>query len=262
MGAAAKSRALLIPANPSRGRSIGDGQLFVGGRLLHTTEFAGDTEHPRTSARVADLLSGELEHLAIPDVASETDLIHHAASVDDHTLCAGGVDFFKVLLRGRGVPRAGGSDESPLVAPHPPSTLAVCGSAVWWERRQQQAKDRGVRAFSFPLRPAEIAGILENDGGVLVGIGSGPSTQGVPPAVLVQSLAASCQEILRVARTERLLLEGGATAAAVLRRLDWTRLVAREPWPGGFCAFQPVGKRLPTVFVKPGSYDWPDRLWP
>src|ERR1700742_3376386 len=78
MRAAGKPRSLLIPVNPTRGRSISAGQLFVGGRLLHTTEFAGDTEHPRTSARIADLLGGDLANVFVPDVASEADLMRLA----------------------------------------------------------------------------------------------------------------------------------------------------------------------------------------
>ncbi|HEY0340124.1 MAG TPA: four-carbon acid sugar kinase family protein [Steroidobacteraceae bacterium] len=260
--AAAKSQALLIPANPTRGRTIRRGQLFVDGRLLHTTEFAGDTEHPRTSARITDLLGGELENVFIPDVAREADLMRHAASVADGTLCAGGVDFFRALLRKCQASRVSGSNGEPVVTHRQAATLVICGSAAWWERRQQQARDCGLRAFGFPLNPVEIAGALENGGSVLVGIGGNPSANSVSPVVLAQSLAARCEEILRHARVERLLLEGGATAAAVLRQLGWTRLIAGERWPGGFCAFQPGGKVRPSVFVKPGSYDWPAGLWP
>ena len=50
------SRALLIPANPSLGRTIQNGCYFIRGKPLHETEFARDPEYPRTSARVHDLL--------------------------------------------------------------------------------------------------------------------------------------------------------------------------------------------------------------
>ncbi len=50
------ARALLLPANPSLGRTIKDGHYFLGGRPLHKTEFARDPHFPRRSSQVLRLV--------------------------------------------------------------------------------------------------------------------------------------------------------------------------------------------------------------
>ena len=50
------SGALLVPANPSLGRTIVNGQYFVRGQLIHETEFAHDPKHPRLSPNVLEML--------------------------------------------------------------------------------------------------------------------------------------------------------------------------------------------------------------
>ena len=50
-------RALLLPANPSLGRTIHDGQYFVQGKPIHKTEFARDPEYPRRWSQVVRLLA-------------------------------------------------------------------------------------------------------------------------------------------------------------------------------------------------------------
>jgi len=46
------NRALLLPANPSLGRIIRNGEYFVQGKPINRTEFARDPEYPRLSAQV------------------------------------------------------------------------------------------------------------------------------------------------------------------------------------------------------------------
>ena len=50
------SGALLVPANPSLGRTISNGQYFVRGQLINETAFAHDPKHPRSSPNVLELL--------------------------------------------------------------------------------------------------------------------------------------------------------------------------------------------------------------
>jgi uncharacterized protein YgbK (DUF1537 family) len=62
-------------------------------------------------------------------------------------------------------------------------------------------------------------------------------------------------------RPDRLLLEGGATAAAVVRASGWARMIAVPGGGPGTGALRPVGEDPPTLFIKPGSYPWPVDLW-
>jgi hypothetical protein len=113
-------RALLIPANPSRGRIITGGRYLVDGVPLDQTVFDHDPEFPRRSADVAALLGNDAnqriqllgaadalppEGIAVPDVATVGDLGRWAAAVDNSTLGAGAADFFAALIQHRNRPR-------------------------------------------------------------------------------------------------------------------------------------------------------------
>ncbi|HEX3728517.1 MAG TPA: four-carbon acid sugar kinase family protein [Opitutaceae bacterium] len=259
MGAAGKSRAMLVSANPSRRRVVRAGQIFVGDLPLHDTPFAHDPEHPRTTARIVDLLGGEIGGVDAPDAESAADLVRHAEAVDGGILPAGGVEFFEALLRKEGC-KAGG----PVAAGPRPSyavTLAVCGSATSWAVRRDQAGALGMTVFAFPLEASAIAAELRVKGRALVGIGDGPVTRSFAPTALVSRLARVCAEVLALVPTDRVLLEGGATAGAVIHRLAWKRLAACQVAAPGVGALRPVGEERPLVLIKPGSYDWPAEIW-
>ena len=74
-------------------------------------------------------------------------------------------------------------------------------------------------------------------------------------------LAQAMTMVLAQMEVERLLLEGGATAGTALARLQWRRLrvvdLAGADLPA-LCA----ADEAPRVFMKPGSYDWPESVWP
>ena len=271
MAATGLLRAVLVPANPSRARVIRGGFLFVNDQPLHATAFARDPEYPRTTSSIGELLGGDLGGLAAPDADCEADLIRHAALADAGTLAGGGVDFFEALLARRGfAPAAGaeipgrygrssaGSSGSGL----PSVTLAVCGSAQVWGKRRQQARDRGIPTFSLPLSAEQIAGALRSSRRALIGIGDGPATGGVASPALAGMLAEASAAVLREAPVTRMLLEGGATAAAVVRGLGWSRLCSHGAPAPGIGTLRPFKAASPIVSIKPGSYDWPAELWP
>ncbi len=113
-------RALLLPANPSLGRTIKDGHYFLRGRPLHKTEFAQDPHFPRRSSSVLRLVKvPEKFFMRVANgdrsLADRTILIGNAEtaaevqgwadSCDAKMLPAGGSEFFNALLNsGTGVP--------------------------------------------------------------------------------------------------------------------------------------------------------------
>ena len=270
MEATGLPRAILIPANPSRQRVIRGGHLFVEGRPLHATGFARDPEHPRTSSNVAELLGGDLAGVCSPDVDCAADLARQAELVDAGTLAGGGAEFFAALLARSGFaaagrPRSGAREEAggaDLGEVAGPVTLLVCGSAASWSQRKQGADQLQVPAFSLPHEIAVVAAAIRSRRRALLGIGEGPATRGVAPSILVEQLAAVAASVLREVPVDRLLLEGGATAAAAVRALGWTRLQACEAAAPGIGTLRPAGKEGPILSIKPGSYPWPPELWP
>ena len=116
--------------------------------------------------------------------------------------------------------------------------------------------------FALPIDLTAAVKRMRSAHRILIGIGDGPATRGKAPAALVQELARLVGEILRETSVMRVLSEGGATTAAVMAAMGWTRLEATEISSPGIGVLRPVGVIGPRLFVKPGSYDWPKEIWP
>lgn len=295
-----RARVVLVSANPSRGRVIRDGRYYVDDLPLHQSRLASDPEHPRRTADVRQLLdeagAGPLPAaialglseipVSAPDVATSADLAGWAAQLAPDVLPAGAADFFAAILaaQGRG-PTAARPAAEPFAAPR--RTLLVCGSVAAWTQRRADAEAAGIPVVQAPpevFLPQRDESLLERWGDrlaealsaapvVLTGLGEYPPadagvavTLAKPPSALalVRRLAEAVGRALRLAPVDRFLLEGGATAAAIVRQQGWSRLtVVGEPGPG-VAELEPldgVAERPPRLFVKPGSYSWPDAVW-
>lgn len=265
------SRAILVPANPSRGRVVRGGHLFVKGQPLHDTHFATDPDHPRTGSNLRELLGSVAEGVSTPDAESEADLARHAGMVGAGTLAAGGVDFFEAMLGARGFASAGsragdGTADRLSRADGPggsrPPTMVVCGSAASWTKRREMAAGRGVPTFRLVHGAAEIAEAFRGSRRVLVGIGEMDAAPGASRPALLRRLSRIGADVLRAVRVEHVMLEGGATASAFVRELGWSSLVACDTAAPSICTFRTGGEGTPVISIKPGSYDWPANLWP
>ena len=257
-GATGRKRILIVPANPSRHRIIRNGRYFIDGRPLSETVFAHDPAHPRTTAQVAALLGDDLTGVEIPDVATAADLTRLAATTDRSTLPVGAADFFTALLQVRIAPRK--SDPQPATPTPAGATLVVCGSAASWAQRRTEAAAHDIPVFARPYDLTAAARALQAPGCALLGIGE---AGGVSSAILSAELAeAAATLVLGENKITRLLLEGGATARAIVNRLGWTRLQACQISTQGVGVLRPAATGGPLLFIKPGSYTWPAEIWP
>jgi len=287
-------RALFIPANPARGRVMRGGQYFVHDIPLHKTVFQADPEYPATSARVLDLLGREpgkeirmlsqsdplpLAGIAVPEITCTADLVHYTRSADGTCLCAGASEFFDSLLDARGIGAACPAPASRDCS-SAPVTLFVCGSAVAWPLRRRECAARSipvhpmppdvfndavgeqVRNLAMSIWTASVGEALARDGCALIAIGDSPVSSRQSPGKLARMLSQAVKQVIDSQDIERLHLEGGATAAAVLRALNWTNLCARQTLGTSVAVFQVSGRERPLVSIKPGSYDWPESVWP
>jgi len=144
------AQTILLPQNPSRGRTISSGEYRINGVPLHETEFAHDPEHPATTSDALKLLDPRNEFNAIisdPDSrgreprsltlkepglpppaiilaeASHTnDVLAWAKQIDANALVAGGADFFQAILESKGHARA----QMPGVTLRDGKTFIVC----------------------------------------------------------------------------------------------------------------------------------------
>jgi uncharacterized protein YgbK (DUF1537 family) len=263
MQAAGLPRAVLVSANPTRGRTIAGGRYFIDGQPLNQSPLAADPHHPRLSADIQTLLGNGREPLHIvhrhqplppsgilvPDIESPADVAQIATLADDQTLMAGAADFFEALLISRGYskPQAVGSPDMTKPA------LLLCGSRAAWPARQAACQRAGV-----PVRVADALDTVNREfGALLVGLGE----QKIEPNAALSALASLAQQMLSRLPINTLLIEGGATAAAVAQRMNWTRLSVAARTPSGVGALKPVSRIAPLVLMKPGSYPWPAEIW-
>ncbi len=96
-------------------------------------------------------------------------------------------------------------------------------------------------------------------GAVMLAIGRMKAVEHSP--LLESRLAQAMAMVLAQMDVARLLLEGGATASAALRRLKWSRLSAVDLAAVDLPGLLMAGDG-PRVFIKSGSYDWPNSVWP
>jgi uncharacterized protein YgbK (DUF1537 family) len=278
--------AMLISANPGKGRVIRDGVYHVNGVPLAETSFASDPEHPRRSSQVLELLGEDgrvavaaawvlsAAGIAAPDVEAAEDVTNYAGMIDEGTLAAGGVEFFRAVMEARN----GGRGAAIATSVELERTLFVCGSAQAWEQgRTAQCEGHGMPVLVMPealcslsppsvdamARWAEgIADTVAAKGGAMAAIGPRKGVTGTP--LFAERLAEAVAIALRRDLVGTICIEGGATAAALLHAMRWTRLSAlpARQFPG-VAVLRPDGAAAagPTLLVKPGSYPWPDGLW-
>jgi uncharacterized protein YgbK (DUF1537 family) len=284
-----RSRVLLVPANPAFGRTIRDGCYFVDGTPIHQTDFAQDPHHPATSPRVADLLGAPRQlpvHILAPGAAlppagvivgeagSADDVAHWARRVDPTTLPAGGAEFFSAWLRTLGheiaTPEAVPELEGPL--------LVVSGTTV----ASSRAMLSSLFSAGLPVIPM-VESIVRADDAVAahrwaedialnlaargVAITLAPTRLSTAPGVVDAIRIAFATLVRRLQSRDafaHLVIEGGATAAAIVQALGWTELTVVGEWTHGVVTLRPVADPQRRLTLKPGSYPWPgwwrDRL--
>lgn len=272
-------RAVLIPANPSRERIIERGQYLVRCLPLDQTQFARDPEHPRLSADVRTLLGNGVTPLfqigveealpatgiIVPDTMTLEHLDCRAGQLDGQTLPAGAADFFAAWLKhyAKAQPRSD-AERQPLTITLP--ALFVCGSRLAIRERAAEAAARGAPVL-FLMPDAmescanQAATILNQNRSLLLAISDEPSS--LLPRELTVRLAAAVAGVLARVRVATLLVEGGATAAAVIHQLGWRRLAVAAEAPPGIGVLSPLNAAGEfQLIIKPGSYPWPADVWP
>ncbi|MDE3067138.1 MAG: hypothetical protein KGJ60_06250 [Verrucomicrobiota bacterium] len=290
------NRALLLPANPSLGRVIRDGQYFVRGKPIHRTEFARDPEHPRRVAQVLRLFKlprrfllrlSNGEHaladgtIIVGEAATPQEVREWAALHGAEMLPAGGAEFFNALLGAAGGgpdcrppdgsrPKAPPSGGKP--APHR-RELFVCGTFAEAARRfVDEARRRKIPVFSLPqeliwgakLSPAaaeviasRVVAALDEQPRAILNVGL-PTVH--DPGVarrLSHAVVQIAEVVLRRVQIPRVFAEGGATSAELVRRMGWARLTVQCELAPGVAVLAVDGEESIRLTIKPGSYSWP-----
>ena len=258
---------------------------------LHETTFAHDPEYPARTSKPIDLL-GKSSHrqtrvaaepaaaaltddgVTIGEASSGEDVRRWARLATDAVLPAGGADFFGAILEQRGLsssrpyltalptgrtllvcgtsPAFSGSvvaraqAERMPVCPMPDHSLGTVASLEAWHTAARQALDANGRAVIVIQRPLDrTPGMAQRFQAALAEVVGRLLS---PPAIGAANL----------------LLEGGATASAVCRRMDWHQFDVEGEFAPGVVQMHALaadGSTGHRVVIKPGSYTWPDAVW-
>ncbi len=260
------SRALLVPANPSLGRTIQNGKYLVGGVPLHETAFAHDPHHPRRTSEALALLgrSPRLPLTLLPakssdlptsgvvcgEVSESADIRHWAGLLTPGILPVGGVDFFRAWLGAR------------ARRPARLSALRLYGPALLLHGTTATPADPGALFFKARRAPsvAAITAHLSLHGAAIVAAPAGRLRSPDAPAAISREFARVAVALRKKNRFQHLLIAGGATAADVLPALGWTSLEVLRVWGPGVVTLRPLSEPEATVTLKPGSYSWSEEL--
>lgn len=279
-------RALLLPANPSRGRIIRDGHYFVNGKLIHKTEFGRDPEYPRRSSQVLQLLKvpekfsirvanddrQQFEQtIIVGEAGTPQDVSGWAETSGPEILSAGGSEFFDALL-GR-EKRATAEGVKPLPLPITGRELFVCGTSTESSRKfVMGAKRRKQPVVTLPAEliwgaefsPGALTSLARSavaafdiHSRVILAVGLPSVREAVVARRLFRNVIQIAERVMDKVPVSHVFAEGGATASELAHRMGWRRLtVEHEPAPG-VATLSVEGRQTMLLTIKPGTYAWP-----
>ena len=274
------STALIVSANPALGRTIEDGNYFVDGIPISQTAFAVDPEFSAKSSDVRQLLKKDnsvyikkySEYTAekgviVGEVKSEEDLNAWAKINHSDVLLAGASGFFSAVIEKAGFAQKLRQPSGPVLAG---PMLYVLGSA--YDKsialvnkivkaggpvcylNEQQHDDKG-----FELCVAEITNLIRENGKAIIAINSRKTVTSSASELRVKMAGLVKRGFEQVAIKE-LIIEGGSTAAAILKSLGIETLCPVNEYATGVIRSKVIGKQNLYITLKPGSYNWPNQV--
>ena len=261
-------KCLLLPQNPSKGRIIRGGIYYINNVCLHETAFAQDPEFPAHSSCVTEILHGcnylsldapLHEGINIAEATNADEIKIQLNKTDDNTLIAGAADLFKAISPNN-------QDLSTLSHPSINAPIiVVCGSTQSKSLADATVLQR-LNAKEIPMKPDVFHGRVSPDSwidelkraynethSVVLTIGH-PSQGGKEYAVrLRNTMAEAVRQLAEAELPATLIIEGGATAFAVLSTLGWTQFYMEYEYAPGVVSLNYEGIH---IIMKPGSYPW------
>ena len=272
-------KALIVGGNPSLGRTISGGRYYLNGDAISDTDFGNDPEFAITDSSVLKIIKAEsgeavvLKHInklpetgiVIADVESDEDVVAWANKVDKSWLLAGAGDFFTALLHKEYKTKT--NNVRAATSPH----LYVSGTA--YSKSQQFVKEikheLGCVAYltNEMMKTGDIedeswfkniAGILNKQKKAVIAIKDEDVDPWYVSAVhLRKTMAEVVKRTLNKTAVKEIFIEGGSTAASILRELGIERLSVIDELERGVVRMK-AGDLFITV--KPGSYKIPEQV--
>lgn len=263
---------IFCPVNPSLGRIIRDGKYFIQGTPVASSDFARDPEFPVQYSSVKQLLSVQGVSLVEDVEQIHVDMTYIVPAIDNHDqidlwanqlnnfkmFAGSGAYFERLLVRNLGFSVPLSSPEINLGRP----ILYVCGSSHEDSiRRLRHVPNKQLSCWSKPAAEQNIANELTeiiNRSGVAVF--SVQPQEHYPAEKIRNSMGLTVKLLHEQCAIQELIIEGGATAHAVLEHLNIDVLRPVAQLSQGVIRNQ-VDGQAQMVTMKPGSYPWSGKLW-
>ncbi len=274
-------RIAVVPANPDLGRVVRGGRYFIDDVPLDLTAFRLDPHHPVRSSLVTELI-GKIEGftahplppsaplpsrgLIIGDVSTARDYSRWAKQLPGDTLAAGSAFFFDALLSTTAVPVPHHSTDEALAAV---PFLLVSGTTAPTQREiLRDLRSRGLDivelpASTAPLSTGSMAELIQALRGCVRASIQSPVRIDPDPKVaeaIRNNLAGAAHIAVADHSIRHLIVEGGATAAAIGDAFSWHSFRVMHEWAQGVVTVSPDTSPELLVTLKPGSYPWPSAL--
>jgi D-threonate/D-erythronate kinase len=270
-------KALVVPANPSLGRTIVNGVYYVQGKPVHETGFSSDPEFPITHSHIKDMVRklrlpilvaqpGDAMNepgIYVGEAGSEKTLVAWAGQKDASFILAGGSGFFTALL------------DTYFSAPEKNSTgtfrlneplLLVSGTSFKKSvQYRKELEENGMVVKYLPEQnnqdiieawTSEVAELVGRRKQVFIAR-SEMINEKKDPRLLTQEMAEAVFQVFAKCSLRELFIEGGATAYAIIRRLGFSRFFPTEELAPGVIRMRVDGAEDLHLTIKPGSYGWP-----
>ncbi len=266
--------ALLLPQNPSKGRVIIEGKYLINNVPLDKTDFRNDPEFPSFTSCVEELLKGKAVNICVNDRLKNDKSIQiaDASNAEElktqlnkaenmNVLLAGGADLFDALLQKK-------YPNSRQVAgcrlPNPQHSIIVCGSTQSKSiANEKYIQSIGAQESIMPMDVFkggsaeswinEMSETYKKARSVIVTVGE-KENGGSECAVRLRTLMAEAAfRLVAIQQPDLLIIEGGATAFAILSHLNWNCYKLKNEYASGIVSMT-YGNT--EIILKPGSYPW------
>ncbi|MDF1850119.1 MAG: four-carbon acid sugar kinase family protein [Verrucomicrobiales bacterium] len=250
-----REQALLISANPSRGRIIAEGIYRIDEVLLVDTVFAHDPFHPALDSRVRERI-GATERIATPDVRTRQEIAAELATLTEEVLPVGAGEFYEVWsgVTGERVARTPDGKQ-----------LWMGGSQAIRPERNRLFRETGIPVIEgCQSRDIDdcVGRILEAYTGADRVALEVPEDLKIDAASVLDRMARIGEAVLSQLPIPVVCLEGGATARSLIDRVGEGPFRVTGEWAPGVVGLKSeVGGDPVEWIVKPGSYPWPPSLF-
>ena len=262
-----RDKALLMAQNPSKGRIIKEGIYYLDDLPLDRSLFYYDPESPANSSFVEERLPGTRslslqdslhKGINVADASSREELLLQLHKADSTTLLAGAADAFSLLLDERFDCKEQPSNGKIQETDSP--FLLIQGSTQSrpnpWQVPEVLMPDDVFHGADSKEWIESLKNQFRENPKIAIRIAH-PSEGGKPYAIRLREVmtTVAAQLIkLKAAAPLHLIIEGGATAYAIIQHLGWnTFSIERELAPG----IVTIRHKKDLITLKPGSYLWP-----